>query len=78
MNGDRKTSVAVLSSVCSRVFSEGLDRTQNGFIRGRKFVNDVIDLDGHARIESQAAAASPRAATALPGLAAWGYSAVFV
>jgi hypothetical protein len=48
MNSDRKTSAAVLNSVCSRVFSEGLDIPQNGFTRGRRFVNNVVDLDGHA------------------------------
>jgi hypothetical protein len=55
----------------------GLRRVQNGFVRDRNFVDNIVDLDGHARIASQAAVACPRAFAARPGLAAWEYAAAF-
>ena len=71
LNSDRKVAAAVVSDVCAEVCTAGLHSIQNGFVRGRNFLDNVVDLDGHARIASQAAVANASAFAARPGLAAW-------
>ena len=77
MNADRKTSAAVLNHICAKVFAASLHEAQSGFIRGRSFLNNVVDLDAHWRIASQEAAACPLAAARRPGLAPRDYAAAF-
>ena len=77
INTDRKTTAAVMNRAVSHVYAKGLNKIQNGFVRGRNFIDNVVDLDGHARVHSQSAASDCSPAALRPGLASWDYAAAF-
>ena len=77
INSDRKTTAAVMNRAVSQVYSKGINKIQNGFVRGRNFVDNVVDLDGSARVHSQSAVSGLIPAAFRPGLASWDYAAAF-
>ena len=51
-NSDNKTIAAVQNKALCKVLSEGLCSVQRGFIRGRNFMQNLVDLDVVGRVYS--------------------------